>query len=135
MAQFDFSDYRLSRHPQCQAPNASLPVAPPHGDRASRLAAIGALCRQGVQQSDTPVMLLDGLTLPPLSSGLLDAPISSEEFKMEKQRIARHAFGFHDTRWRSVLQKAELKDLAASCPGAAQVVSVRKTCVGYFLAE
>ena len=40
-----------------------------------------------------------------------------------------------DTRWRSVLQKAELKELAASCPGAAQVVSVRKTCVGYFLAE
>jgi hypothetical protein len=129
MAQFDFSDYLAS--PSVKgAPNASLPVAPPHGDRASRLAAIGALCRQGVQQSDTLVMLLDGLSLPPLSSGLLDAPISSEEFKTEEERIAND-----DTRWRSILQKAELKELAASCPGAAQVISVRKTCVGYFLAE
>ena len=129
MAQFDFSDFLAS--PSVKgAPNASLPVAPPHGDRASRLAAIGALCRQGVQQSDTLVMLLDSLTLSPLSSGLLDAPISSEEFKTEKERIAND-----DTRWRSVLQKAELRKLAASCPGAAQVISVRKTCVGYFLAE
>ena len=38
MAQFDFSDYLAS--PSVKgAPNASLPVAPPHGDRASRLAA------------------------------------------------------------------------------------------------
>ena len=28
-----------------------------------------------------------------------------------------------------------VKELAAACPGAARVIGVRKTCVGYFLAE
>ena len=60
MAQFDFGPYLASPGVH-GAPNASLAVAAPHGDRAARLAAIGALCRQGVQQSDARVMLLDGL--------------------------------------------------------------------------
>ena len=67
-------------------------------------------------------MLLDGLQ--PLSSALLDAPISADEFETERERVASK-----QPRWRSVLQKAELRELAAACPGAKELIGVRKTCV------
>ena len=37
--------------------------------------------------------------------------------------------------WPSLLQAAELQQLAADCPGASKLIEFRKQCVGYFLAE
>ena len=59
-------------------------------------------------------------------SGELDAG----EFQTEKQRQASG-----QPRWASLLQKAELEQLADACPGAASLDGIRKACVGYFIAE
>ena len=58
-------------------PNASLPVDAPRGDRAARLAALGALCRRGAEQSAYP----DRAPEPPTARATLAAP-------------AAHAFGW-----------------------------------------
>ena len=59
---------------------------------------------------------------------LLDRPgISSKEFHEEHD----HA----DWRWTSLLQPPQLVKLGEACPGADRLVSFRKACVGYFIAE
>ena len=79
-------------------------------------------------RDDKLVLQLDGLL--PLTDTLLDRPLPLHEFVSEAQREKSRK-----PRWPSLLQQAELRELAPSCPGAKQLVAFRKQCVGYFLAE
>lgn len=132
---FDFARF-LATPALAGARNATLrPAAPvsPHGGRLSAPAAahlaaeLRELCRQGVAQRGPSVMVLEGLSR--FEGALLDAAISEEEFETERGRLASER-----PRWPSILQKAQLAELAADCPGAGRLISFRKTCVGY-LAE
>ena len=135
MAQFDFRRF-LGSAPLAGASNVSVAVPQPSvwrrggGDSASHLATIRKLCELGERRHrrGSPVMVLDGLL--PVADALLDVPFADDEFVTERERRESEK-----ARWPSLLQKAELKELAAVCPGAQKLISMRKTCVGYFMAE
>ena len=92
------------------------------------LAPLAQLCEQAAAQPQAAVLTLDGLL--PLADALIDRPLPLHEFVSEAQRQKSR-----QPRWPSLLQQAELRQLASSCPGAKQLVAFRKQCVGYFLAE
>ena len=92
------------------------------------LAPLTQLCEQAAAQPQAAVLTLDGLL--PLADALIDRPLPLDEFVSEAQRTKSRK-----PRWPSLLQQAELRQLASSCPGAKQLIAFRKQCVGYFLAE
>ena len=92
------------------------------------LAPLTQLCEQAAAQPQAAVLTLDGLL--PLADALIDRPLPLDEFVSEAQRTKSR-----QPRWPSLLQQAELRQLASSCPGAKQLIAFRKQCVGYFLAE
>ena len=92
------------------------------------LAPLARLCEQAAAQPQAAVLTLDGLL--PLADELIDRPLPPHEFASEAQRTQSRK-----PRWPSLLQQAELRQLASSCPGAKQLIAFRKQCVGYFLAE
>ena len=76
--------------------------------------------------------MLEGMwTSASLREGLLvDAVLPPGE--MRSEAMLRES---KKGRWRSVLQRKALEELAPYCPGAKSLVAFRKTCVGYFMAE
>ena len=85
---------------------------------------------RGIILSADPAVLslLEGLL--PIRDFLLDAPIGVSEFESEARRLKSGR-----PRWKSLLQGAQLKQLASVCPGARTLIEQRKACVGFFLAE
>ena len=98
--------------------------------------SIGLRCREA--QRELPLLLLEGLLpeAPPPEGrfgaaalrrfdGLLDAPhVAAREFR---QTLGGKKF------WRSALQPAQLRALAADCPHAMSLRRLRRTCAGFFL--
>ncbi|KAL3919280.1 MAG: hypothetical protein SGPRY_005689 [Prymnesium sp.] len=76
------------------------------------------ICKSGVDQAEMSVIELQGLL--PLRDYLLDRPLSSAEFDSENERKASGK-----PRWRSLLQKRQLRQLTAACPGAAKFIDLR----------
>ena len=109
-----------------------LPVEPPaEGSVAARramLEALKALCLSATAHEAEPLLQLDGLL--PIRDLIVDAPVGASEFESERERLKTGR-----PRWLSLLQHAEVQELAAVCPGAKELISWRKACVGYFLAE
>ena len=86
------------------------------------------MCRNADAFKHDKLLQLDGLL--PLRDALIDAPIGVDEFASEAKRLASGR-----PRWHSLLQGLTLKSLSRVCPGAQNLTSWRKACVGYFLAE
>ena len=141
MSDFDFGAF-LQQPRVAAAANGSVRVvggaprmAPPH-DQSKVVYARGALdleplkqlCREGSALATTPVVHLDGLL--PLQEMLVDRPLPQVEFRFERLRLKSR-----QPRWPSLLQEAELHELASVCPGAHQLKAFRMQCVGYFIAE
>ena len=114
--------------PSHAAANAGAAFAVRYQKGSIDLAPLARLCEQAAAQPQAAVLTLDGLL--PLADELIDRPLPPHEFASEAQRTQSR-----QPRWPSLLQKAELRQLASSCPGAKQLIAFRKQCVGYFLAE
>ena len=146
MSQFDYDDWTQSdAFPQAKAaaahppslPLPPLPIEPPDPTATYTAASLDVdsfakLCEAAKAHGDAPILQLDGLISEDLAVRdlMVDAPVGVSEFASEKLRLASGR-----PRWLSLLQPAQLKRLAASCPGAATLIAQRKACVGYFLAE
>ena len=118
------------------------------------LAGLRRLCREAAAHTDAPLLELRGLESVLLDSSplvaLLDRPrIPPHEIAQEIPRADWRCASLNPnpnptltanptvtpSRWVSLLQKAELEQLADACPGAASLDGIRKACVGYFIAE
>jgi len=109
---------------QLQWPKSSRP--------ALDLGPIRAFCREATSQVSSPILQVEGLLslLDREEQLLVDAPLPPGEFSTETQlrRSGR-------PRWPSLLWKDALAKLGSDCPGAADFIDKRNTCVGFFLAE
>jgi len=142
MSQFDYNDWLASaRFPIASdkdrtppsLPLPTFPLEPPstglsYESAQIDLGAIKQLCTAAAAHGNAPVLQLDGLL--PIRDILIDAPIGVSEFASEAKRLASGK-----PRWKSLLQREQLRSLMDACPGAKDFLQQRMACVGYYLAE